>query len=140
MLKAFPGSTFQSWLPSVKLLQKYYRFPEPAFPCELKYPHSFLFYFYFGHLKYIYHMEAHYKTLQTIYTITKDDPQPERYKCRPREIILRQFQDWTIIQTHLQLLEGEELVTTKQEDTLVVCITSAGISKILNSENSAVAK
>lgn len=80
-------------------------------------------------------MEAHYKTLQTIYNITKDDPQPERYKCRPREIILRQFQDWTIIQTHLQLLEEEELVTTKQEDTLVVCITSSGISKVLNNEN-----
>lgn len=85
-------------------------------------------------------MEAHYKTLQTIFNITKDDPQPERYKCRPREIILRQFQDWTVIQKHLQLLENERLVTTKQEDTLVVCITSAGISKILDDEKIAVMK
>jgi predicted transcriptional regulator len=75
-------------------------------------------------------MEPCYKTLQTIYTITKDDPQPETYKCRPREIILRQFQDWSIIQQHLQLLENEGLVTTSQEDTMVICITTAGIQKI----------
>jgi len=74
-------------------------------------------------------MDAHYKTLQTIYNITKDDPQPESYKCRPREIILRQFQDWTIIQQHLKLLEDEELVITSQEDTLVIRITSKGINK-----------
>jgi predicted transcriptional regulator len=74
-------------------------------------------------------MDAHYKTLQTIYNITKDDPQPESYKCRPREIILRQFQDWTIIQQHLKLLEDEELVITSQEDTLVIRITNKGINK-----------
>ena len=75
-------------------------------------------------------MEAHYKTLQTIYNITKEDPQPETYKCRPREIILRQFQDWSIIQQHLTLLEDEGLVLTRQEDTLVIYITVAGIEKI----------
>ena len=75
-------------------------------------------------------MEAHYKTLQTIYNIAKEDPQPDTYKCRPREIILRQYQDWGIIQQHLKLLEGEGLVITSQEDTLVVCITAAGIDKI----------
>ena len=52
------------------------------------------------------------------------------HKCRPREIILRQYQDWGIIQQHLKLLEGEGLVITSQEDTLVVCITIAGIDKI----------
>lgn len=75
-------------------------------------------------------MEAHYKTLQTIYNIAKEDPQPETYKCRPREIILRQFQDWGVIQQHLKLLEEEGFVTTSQEDTIVVCITSSGIQKI----------
>jgi len=75
-------------------------------------------------------MEAPYKTLQTIYTITKDDPQPETYKCRPREIILRQFQGWNIIQQHLNLLEEEGLIITSQEDTMVICITTAGIEKI----------
>ena len=85
-------------------------------------------------------MEAHYKTLQTIFNIAKDDPQPERYKCRPREIILRQFQDWSVIQNHLQLLVNEGLIMTKQEDTLVVCITSAGISKILDDEKISVMK
>ena len=75
-------------------------------------------------------MEAHYKTLQTIFNIIKDDPQPETYKCRPREIILRQFQEWSVIQQHLKLLENEGLVITSQEDTLVICITIAGIEKI----------
>ena len=85
-------------------------------------------------IKYIYRMEAQYKTLQTIYNITKDDPQPGTYKCRPREIILRQFQDWSIIQQHLKLLEDEGLVVTTQKDTLIINITIAGIEKIL-SEN-----
>lgn len=86
-------------------------------------------------MKYIYPMAAHYNTLQTIYLITKDDPQPERYKCRPREIILRQFQDWSIIQNHLHLLENEGLVTTSQEDTFIVRITSLGVMKIIDSKN-----
>ena len=54
-------------------------------------------------------MEAHYKTLLTLYNITKEDPKPETYKCRPREIILRQFQEWGVIQQHLRLLEIEGL-------------------------------
>ena len=77
-------------------------------------------------------MDAPYKTLQTIYTIVKDDAQPERYKCRPREIILRQFQDWSVIQQHLKFLEEEGLVTTRQEDTMVISITTAGIEKIID--------
>ncbi len=76
-------------------------------------------------------MELHYKTLQTIHNICKEDPQPDSYKCRPREIILRQFQDWSIIQQHLRLLEMEELVVTTQEDTLVIRITQKGIEKAL---------
>lgn len=75
-------------------------------------------------------MDAPYKTLQTIYNISKNDPQLESYKCRPREIILRQIQDWSIIQQHLELLEEEGLVLTKQEDTLVIRITSKGFEKI----------
>jgi predicted transcriptional regulator len=75
-------------------------------------------------------MEAHYKTLLTIYNIAKEDAQPETYKCRPREIILRQFQDWSVIQQHLSTLEKEGLVITSQEDTLVICITAAGIEKV----------
>ena len=85
-------------------------------------------------------METCYKTLQTIFNITKDDPQPETYKCRPREIILRQFQDWSIIQQHLQLLEDEGLVITSQEDTMVICITRAGIEKIRNEKKSVIKK
>ncbi len=79
-------------------------------------------------------MEAHYKTLQTIYTICNQDPQPVSYQCRPREIILRQFQDWSSIQEDLKLLESEGLVVTNQKDTLIISITQSGIQKI-NSEN-----
>jgi predicted transcriptional regulator len=90
-------------------------------------------------LKYIYQMEIHYKTLETIYTITKDDAQPETYKCRPREIILRQYQEWNVIQQHLSLLEQEGFVITNQEDTLVISITKPGIEKI-KSQDISVAK
>lgn len=75
-------------------------------------------------------MEGHYKTLQTIYNITIQDPQPTRYQCRPREIILRQFQDWSVIQQDLTLLEEEGMVVTSQKDTLIITITSTGIDKI----------
>jgi len=77
-------------------------------------------------------MEPRYKTLQTIFTIIKDDPQPTTYKCRPREIILRQFQDWSVIQQHLQELQNEALVVMRQEETLVIFITAFGIAKIKN--------
>lgn len=75
-------------------------------------------------------MEAHYKTLQTIYNISIQDPQPTSYQCRPREIILRQFQDWTIIQQDISLLEEEGMVITRQKDTLIITITAIGIDKI----------
>jgi len=75
-------------------------------------------------------MEPQYKTLQTIFNIIKDDPQPTTYKCRPREIILRQFQDWSIIQQQLCQLENDGLIVTRQEETLVIFITAAGLEKI----------
>ena len=79
-------------------------------------------------------MEAHYKTLQTIYNITQEDPQPTSYQCKPREIILRQFQDWSVIQQDIEQLEAEGLITTRQKDTLIISITATGIEKI-NSAN-----
>ena len=78
-------------------------------------------------------MESHYKTLETIYTIAHQDPNPVTYLCRPREIILRQFQDWSIIHKHLELLEQEGMVVTKQMDTLIISITLAGIQKVVSS-------
>jgi hypothetical protein len=74
-------------------------------------------------------MQDHYHLLQTIYQIVKGDPQPQHYNCRPREIILRRLQEWTDIQQQLHLLEKEELVTTEQQDTLVIRITAAGLEK-----------
>ena len=74
-------------------------------------------------------MQDHYHLLQTIYEIVKNDPQPENYGCRPRELILRRLQEWSVIQQQLHLLEEEELVTTEQQDTLVIRITSMGLEK-----------
>ena len=79
---------------------------------------------------YIYRMQPHYRTLLVIYEIVKSDPQPTTYLCRPRELILRQMTDWSIVQDHLSLLKSEELITTKQLDTMVISITPQGIEKI----------
>jgi hypothetical protein len=75
-------------------------------------------------------MEDHYELLHTIYEIVKNDPQPERYACRPRELILRRFQEWNMIHQQLQLLEREEMVVLEQQDTLIVRITGLGMEKI----------
>jgi hypothetical protein len=75
-------------------------------------------------------MQAHYQLLHTIYEIVKEDPQPESYNCRPRELILRQLQDWSIIQDNLQELEKESLVILEQKDTLIIRITEAGLLKV----------
>jgi hypothetical protein len=80
-------------------------------------------------------MLDHYQLLNTIYSIVKEDPQPEQYACRPRELILRQFQDWSLIREQLQLLEEEELVVTEQQDTLIIRITSAGLEKAKDGTN-----
>lgn len=80
-------------------------------------------------------MQDHYHLLQTIYEIVKNDPQPEQYGCRPRELILRRLQEWSVIQQQLHLLEEEELVTTEQQDTLVIRITSMGLEKARQSRS-----
>lgn len=77
-------------------------------------------------------MLDHYHLLHTIYSIVKEDPQPEKYACRPRELILRQFQDWSFIWQQLQLLEEEALVITEQRDTLIIHITSLGLEMARN--------
>lgn len=74
-------------------------------------------------------MQEHHQLLQTIYEIVKNDPQPEHYGCRPRELILRQLQEWSVIHQHLQLLREEELINLEQQDTLVIRITAGGIEK-----------
>lgn len=74
-------------------------------------------------------MQPHYILLRTIYEIVKNDPQPEQYGCRPRELILRSLQEWSVIQQQLQLLEEEEMVTTEQQDTLIIRITHMGLER-----------
>jgi len=83
---------------------------------------------------YFYFMES-YQLLQTIYEISKNDPNPETYPCKPRELILRHMQGWTDIRELLQDLESEKLITTVQQDTLVIKITREGILKIAELES-----
>ncbi len=80
-------------------------------------------------------MDNEYLTLQTIFNIVKNDPHPETYLCSPREIILRQFQDWETIQQHLHLLAKEDLVIVKQLDKIAICITVKGIEKAKSFES-----
>jgi len=80
-------------------------------------------------------MQEHYQLLLTIYEIVKNDPQPEHYGCRPRELILRQLKEWSVIHEHLILLQNEELVQMEQQDTLVIRITAAGIRKAKQPES-----
>jgi DNA-binding MarR family transcriptional regulator len=75
-------------------------------------------------------MQDHYSLLHTIYEIVKNDPQPERYSCKPRELILRRMQEWSDIQQQLQQLEKEGFVTTEQQETMVIRITNAGLSLV----------
>ncbi|HKH63287.1 MAG TPA: hypothetical protein VKA49_20740 [Flavitalea sp.] len=75
-------------------------------------------------------MAPQYQTLQTIYNIVKNDPQPTTYLCSTREIILRQEAGWSSIEKHLEMLEKEKLIVIKKLDRVVVCITSAGIEAI----------
>lgn len=72
-------------------------------------------------------MQEHFHLLQTIYEIVKNDPQPEHYGCRPREIILRRLQEWSVIHQQLLVLCEEDLVSLEQQDTLIIRITTKGI-------------
>lgn len=85
-------------------------------------------------------MEACYQTLSTIYEIVKTDPAPQTYLCTPHELILRQTQDWNIIEKHLKALAAEQLVTIKQLDKMAICITEAGINKAKTLKNNFVSK
>ena len=74
-------------------------------------------------------MQEHHQLLQTIYEIVKSDPQPEHYGCRPRELILRQLKEWSVIHQHLSLLQEEGFVSMEQQDTLVIRITTLGLKQ-----------
>lgn len=75
-------------------------------------------------------MVDEYYTLQTIFSIVKNDPNPETYLCSAREIILRQLNEWDIIQHHLKILAEKGFVIVKQLDKIAICITTSGIEKI----------
>lgn len=75
-------------------------------------------------------MQEHHQLLQTIYEIVKNDPQPEHYGCRPREIILRRLQEWSVIHQQLLMLCEEGFVSLQQQDTLIIRITPEGIEKV----------
>ena len=75
-------------------------------------------------------MEEEYLTLQTIFDIVKNDANPQTYLCSAREIILRQFNGWDVIQRHLQLLAEKEFVVVKHLDKIAISITQSGIDRI----------
>ncbi|KAA9038461.1 hypothetical protein FW778_12920 [Ginsengibacter hankyongi] len=75
-------------------------------------------------------MEEEYLTLQTIFDIVKNDANPQTYLCSAREIILRQFNGWDVIQQHLQLLAEKEFVVVKQLDKIAISITQSGIDRV----------
>jgi len=79
-------------------------------------------------------MEEAYQTLQTIFEIVKNDPNPQTYLCSPREIILRQFEGWDIIERHLQALAEQDLVVLKRLDKIAISITQRGIEKVRESQ------
>ena len=78
-------------------------------------------------------MQAHLQLLNTIYLIASKDPKPLSYECRPRELILRVLEDWNTIHENIKLLEAEGLVSTKQLDTMIICLTEKGVEQAKNS-------
>ncbi|HVZ56077.1 MAG TPA: hypothetical protein VG870_05415 [Chitinophagaceae bacterium] len=75
-------------------------------------------------------MQDHQSLLHTLFDIVKHDPQPENYACRPRELILRRLQDWSVIHEELRQLELQGLVSTEQQDTLIIRMTPAGFARM----------
>lgn len=75
---------------------------------------------------------THFKILQLIYTIVKDDPFPLKYYVHPRELILRSMQDWSEIQLSLTALEEEGLIMTRKLDTLQISLTESGWNRCLS--------
>ena len=74
-------------------------------------------------------MDHPYSTLQTIYTIVKDDPDPTSYPCKPAQIIVRQFLPWDTILDHIHQLTREGLVELQQQERFtLVKITHKGLA------------
>jgi hypothetical protein len=83
-------------------------------------------------------MGDEYYTLLTIFNIVKNDPSPETYLCSAREIILRQLNEWNVVEHHLKLLAEKGFVIVKQLDKIAICITAAGIEKVKSFAHSGV--
>jgi hypothetical protein len=76
-------------------------------------------------------MEVRYQILLLIDELANTDPQPLSYQCRPRELILRQMQDWSAIWEQVRMLEAEELVISRQLETMVISLTEKGMDKAI---------
>ena len=75
-------------------------------------------------------MEAKLRTLQSLYNIVKDDPDPTTYPCSFRELIIKGRSDASILHEHLEQLSAEGFTIVKKLDQLVICITPKGIQII----------
>ena len=76
------------------------------------------------------YMLTQYETLKTLSRIAEESPQPTRYHCTVRELLLQSNADWKAIQADLRQLATESLVTISEGDTPLFCITDKGIAKI----------
>lgn len=70
----------------------------------------------------------HYKVLQIIYEVVKNQSQPLKYFVHPRELILRSMEDWSAIQLSLNALEDGGLITTRKLDSLQISLTEKGFN------------
>ena len=84
-------------------------------------------------------MQAHLKILRVFYEIASKETKPLTYACRPRELILRLLDDWNSIHQSIKQLEIEGLLTTVQQDTMVIYLTEKGI-EVANESTGAKAK
>ncbi len=72
-------------------------------------------------------METRYQTLQTLYALVKETPNPTQYQCLPRQLILFLTFDWATIYSHLIALANDGLVQISQAENIQFSITQAGI-------------
>jgi len=76
-------------------------------------------------------METKLLTLQAIYALVKDNPQPLDCMVRTRDLILRQDLPWDEVSGHLKELEEDGLVNLKQLSTVAISITEKGLQQII---------
>lgn len=86
-------------------------------------------------------MESKHQTLQTIFELVKNDPEPTKTIVEPSQIILRQHTPWDEIVKHLDKLQAEGLIIIKPLLSIsAISITDKGFQQAsLNADAASVA-